>query len=325
MADNTQQIYFIPSKLHWKIVGKGGATITKLNEQHNVKIKVPPKESDSHQITISGPLKNIHEAVKEIAEIVGFPPSLHPIATVKLDIPRTQYGVIIGKDGSHLRELSKTGCFITIPGKEDTKSHVEVEGSDDSIKKAIQELEKMFDHKLKIIDSQTHEAVQRPKLDLTSNPITETLFFPEEHAGAGSNFDRFLEILSSAKTTLDICVFTITDDRISSVIEDAHMSGVKVRIITDDETATQTGSDIDKFKKRGIPVKTDHTTAHMHHKFAVLDHALLLNGSFNWTRQASLLNNENVMVTNNKEFVAAFSKEFERMWNDKKFIDYVTK
>jgi len=91
-----------------------------------------------------------------------------------------------------------------------------------------------------------------------------------------------------------------------------------VRIITDDETTTAEGSDIARLKAAGIPVRTDTTTAHMHHKFALVDGVLLVNGSFNWTRQASLENCENVMITNQKEFVSAFSKQFEAMWSDTK-------
>lgn len=72
----------------------------------------------------------------------------------------------------------------------------------------------------------------------------------------------------------------------------------------------------------------DKTSAHMHHKvaiylffrvhpkFAVVDGVVLINGSFNWTRQASLLNCENVMVTNAKEFVSQFVKQFQSMWDD---------
>ena len=44
----------------------------------------------------------------------------------------------------------------------------------------------------------------------------------------------------------------------------------------------------------------------MHHKFAVVDGRLLLNGSFNWTRQAVLSNQENVVVANNTALVGAW-------------------
>jgi len=154
------------------------------------------------------------------------------------------------------------------------------------------------------------------KLDISGKQISESLFFPDPDQANLPNFERFLSYLKSASKTLDICVFTITDDRISSAIEDAHRSGIKVRIITDDECMTQNGSDIKRLASEGIPTKTDHSKAHMHHKFAVLDGQLLVNGSFNWTRQASIENCENVMITNNKDFVSAFARQFDAMWND---------
>jgi cardiolipin hydrolase len=55
----------------------------------------------------------------------------------------------------------------------------------------------------------------------------------------------------------------------------------------------------------------------------VIDQALVLNGSYNWTMSASTNNRENVMVTNLGVFVQEFSQEFERMWNDsKEFENY---
>ena len=44
----------------------------------------------------------------------------------------------------------------------------------------------------------------------------------------------------------------------------------------------------------------------MHNKFAIIDGKLLINGSFNWTYQATKKNFENVVVTNNESLVNQF-------------------
>jgi len=116
---------------------------------------------------------------------------------------------------------------------------------------------------------------------------------------------------------MDVCVFSITDDRISNVLISAVKRGVKVRVLTDDDQAKTLGSDIDTLRKSGCEVLMDNSPSHLHHKFAVLDHCLLLNGSFNWTRNASAANRENVMITNDSFFISKFETHFAEMW--KKF------
>jgi phosphatidylserine/phosphatidylglycerophosphate/cardiolipin synthase-like enzyme len=126
----------------------------------------------------------------------------------------------------------------------------------------------------------------------------------------------------SVRTSADVCVFTITYDRISNAILDAHQRGVKVRIISDRQKATDQGSDILTFENAGIPVKLDdvhQSTAgnhngHMHHKFALFDGTRLVNGSYNWTRGAAEMNYENLVETDDPGLVAAFAAEFERLW-----------
>ena len=63
-------------------------------------------------------------------------------------------------------------------------------------------------------------------------------------------------------------------------------------------------------------VRVDHTQHHMHHKFAIFDGELLLNGSYNWTRSAFKYNHENLLVTTNTTLVQGFSKAFEDMWKE---------
>ena len=64
----------------------------------------------------------------------------------------------------------------------------------------------------------------------------------------------------------------------------------------------------------GIQVRQDKTPFFMHHKFMLLDGHTLMTGSFNWTRQAIMGNNENLLITNHDDLVHAYSEEFEKLW-----------
>ncbi len=118
----------------------------------------------------------------------------------------------------------------------------------------------------------------------------------------------------NARRTIDICVFTITDDRISNMIVAGHKRGVKIRIITDNEKAYDAGSDVPRFRDAGIPVVVDESPFHMHHKFAIFDGRRLLNGSYNWTRGAAAQNEENLVDTDDAKLIARFQHEFDALW-----------
>ena len=78
-------------------------------------------------------------------------------------------------------------------------------------------------------------------------------------------------LFSAARKSADVCVFTITDDRISNAIIEAHQRGIEIRILTDNEKAFDPGSDITRLERAGLQVRVDRTPYHMHHKFAIID------------------------------------------------------
>ncbi|RMI12600.1 MAG: hypothetical protein D6681_06520 [Calditrichaeota bacterium] len=123
-----------------------------------------------------------------------------------------------------------------------------------------------------------------------------------------------LELLFGTQSSVDICVFTITDDRIRKALLDTFHRRVSIRIITDDEKIHDRGSDILHLVEAGIPVKVDYTEEHMHHKFAIFDRHTVLTGSYNWTRSGAQHNYENVLVTNDRRIVSRYQKEFDRLW-----------
>ena len=119
--------------------------------------------------------------------------------------------------------------------------------------------------------------------------------------------------LDSATRSLDICVFTITDDQITARIRNAAKRKVNVRIITDNDKALDLGSDVHALWTSGLNVRVDDTIAHMHHKFAIVDGRRVITGSFNWTRGAGT-NHENLFICADKKTVASYQAEFNRLW-----------
>lgn len=128
--------------------------------------------------------------------------------------------------------------------------------------------------------------------------------------------NAIIDTLRNAKKSVNICVFTISDDKITAEIIACHRKGISVKVLTDNEKLHDLGSDIEKLAKMGLAVRIDNTTAHMHHKFMIVDNQILVNGSYNWTRSAALSNEENIIVSDDKNLVAAFSKQFEKMWKE---------
>jgi phosphatidylserine/phosphatidylglycerophosphate/cardiolipin synthase-like enzyme len=137
----------------------------------------------------------------------------------------------------------------------------------------------------------------------------EALFMPGDDGPA-----RIVDLIASAKRSVDVCVFTITDDRISRALLDAHRRGVRVRIVTDHEKTLDRGSDVAWLERAGVSVRTEMSLVHMHHKFAVFDGGVLLTGSYNWTRGAAEDNLENFVVTDDARLVQAFARTFGDLW-----------
>ena len=125
---------------------------------------------------------------------------------------------------------------------------------------------------------------------------------------------KIISLIERAKVSVDICVFTISDDNISQSILSAHNRGIKVRVVSDNDKANDLGSDVYSLSKKGVNVKIDRSASHMHHKFAIVDTKQLINGSFNWTRSASNYNQENIVVTSDFNLIADFQKTFEKLW-----------
>jgi len=156
----------------------------------------------------------------------------------------------------------------------------------------------------------------RPATDAPTGEQANAFFSPGKAC-----IHEVLRQFDMARQSCDVCVFTITDDRITDAIIRANARGVAVRVITDDEKSHDLGSDIDQLQMCGIPCKMDvGNVAHMHHKFALFDGRRLMTGSFNWTRSASEQNEESLLVTPDPVLVKLFTARFENLWGRMKEV-----
>jgi cardiolipin hydrolase len=142
---------------------------------------------------------------------------------------------------------------------------------------------------------------------------SEVHFSPGDECVAA--IQRFI---GQAAHQLDVCVFTVADDRLTDALLAAHRRGLRVRLLTDNDKLLDRGSDVRQLASAGVATRTDHSEYHMHHKFAVADCRTVLTGSYNWTRSAAEHNLENLLVTDDHTIVQRYCQEFERLWEQMK-------
>ncbi len=118
----------------------------------------------------------------------------------------------------------------------------------------------------------------------------------------------------STEFELLVCVFTISDDRLSETLLQLHSRSIDLRVVTDNDKVFDKGSDIRLLAHHGIPVRVDRSEHHMHHKFLVSDRRFVITGSYNWTRTAEFANRENVVEIDDPLLAERFAEEFESIW-----------
>jgi phosphatidylserine/phosphatidylglycerophosphate/cardiolipin synthase-like enzyme len=143
--------------------------------------------------------------------------------------------------------------------------------------------------------------------DSNIQPDIKVFFTP------GKDCERnIIKEIDKAKT-IDIAVYSISNQNIVDSIIAAKKNGAKIRVITDRTQAKVKGSLIDSIRSAGIPVLTNKKHKIEHNKFAVFDDEYIVSGSYNWTTNASMYNSENCNFFKqpNKEY----SQRFEYLWN----------
>ncbi len=126
---------------------------------------------------------------------------------------------------------------------------------------------------------------------------------------------RLISILNAATRTVDLALYSFTDEQLGEAVIRAHQRGVAVRVIRDGSQSAVSGDENDRLRGAGIEVLVENISVSMHHKFLVVDGTITVTGSYNWSDAADQSNFENVVVIVCPEVAASFTGEFNRLWN----------
>ena len=121
-----------------------------------------------------------------------------------------------------------------------------------------------------------------------------------------------LNEISKAKVKIEVAVFTFTLDEIADALVEAAERGVNVWVVY--ELGMEDTPLVSKLESGGVAVRSDKNPDLMHHKFMVVDDAMVLTGSFNWTYSADNFHDENLLIIHSPGVAWQYHEEFVRVW-----------
>ncbi|MNK46206.1 Phospholipase D precursor [compost metagenome] len=137
----------------------------------------------------------------------------------------------------------------------------------------------------------------------------QTFFSPR-----GGGRQAVLNEVDKAKKRIRLMTFSFTDVELAFMIRSKAEQGVKVEGVFDRWLAAGRYSLFPQFKAEGFNVWLDGNEALMHHKVILIDDETVITGSFNFSQNAEVNNNEALLIIRNApELVKAYDDEFKRL------------
>lgn len=123
--------------------------------------------------------------------------------------------------------------------------------------------------------------------------------------------------LSKAKHEALIAVAWINFKEYFEIFDELLDNNVSLKIICSDNPQNRAHqTEIQSLKMKGAEIRLlqmPYTKNHMHHKFAILDNSTIINGSFNWSPNATKSFENLVVIKNCPNEVAKFYEEFNKI------------
>lgn len=137
--------------------------------------------------------------------------------------------------------------------------------------------------------------------------LIEVYFSPEDKPD-----ERLVELLSSARHSIHFMSYVFTNAGIGETVLERARAGVEVSGIFESRSANDQYSECPVLLGQGVDVRLDANPSIFHHKVMIIDSAIVVTGSFNFSNNAITSNDENVLFIHDPLIAGLYEEEFYR-------------
>lgn len=133
-------------------------------------------------------------------------------------------------------------------------------------------------------------------------------------------YTPFYSLVDSAKSSIKIAIFALSDSELLYRLKKAQQRGVEVQVVADynwNMESSKIYSIVQKLADAGIEVRTNNHYEILHDKYMIVDDATVQSGSYNYTASASTANAENYQIYYNQpELAQLYIQDWQIMFNE---------
>jgi len=139
------------------------------------------------------------------------------------------------------------------------------------------------------------------------------IFFIDPGNPSATPLDEWLvQQIDGAQESVELAIYNLSLENVTNALIRANQRGVEVRVVMESTAMDRTQPE--RLAQAGVEVVGDRRESLMHHKFLVIDRALVCVSSFNYTATGIYSDNNNLVCIQSDKAAQDFITEFEEMF-----------
>jgi phosphatidylserine/phosphatidylglycerophosphate/cardiolipin synthase-like enzyme len=165
------------------------------------------------------------------------------------------------------------------------------------------EFEEMFQDDL--FGPNTRSTTPHPTFQI-NGLMVEVYFSPDDHVA-----QQIIRLIQGAKQNISFLAFSFTSDEIADALLERASVGVTVRGVFDQsQVESNIGGEYQRILSKGVDVRILGGKSLLHDKVIIIDNQIVITGSYNFSKNAEINNDENVLIIHNSQLSQQYTDRF---------------